>query len=664
MEGAEEDKLDVDQSAAPVAQSDAAIELATHPKDDNNDNMDVDEHEEPEYEVETIKEMKLRRDQDGRQRLHFYVKWKGYPDSQSTWEPFENLDGSSELRDEYLKNYRERLAQGGSKPKSASKPVKQKEQRTQPHTKKKYDLSAFADEDEEMDQDQEALDRVEAQRREYQKRQKLNQSKSTSHSKRSDGPKKAARESKDAEAFEEDEGEAQPASNGLQDSTNDISEEIEAVPVASKKSKSKESAEENGEGTNQKAPKKSKKLTKEAHAMAKVAVDREAIKRVSDSYFGKLKNEWDVDRFDPEPPAARSTSTAASDDLISDVAPSVDDVAPVPRRLRWKMLQDASESHKKRKIHDTDENGSGASDVDIRHELAAQAQRKSLDSITKYLESLEIATDGTEAQLRRRWLASHLVSVDRHVDLDSHYMLGTMMEEIPQRKGSVVLDCEDDNNGRADSLSDLDQVKAAKKNPDAPILHIAIRVMPKMEYDGLAVLLRASIGKLISLRLHCSCLSLIDTELAQLLRGATALEVLELSSSLRPLTCRGLKMILSQCPQLRELNLSGQTLLSDESAQVIADYCPWLEVLILDTQFVSAQTMLNIALQCPFLRILHVNNANKITMKAVTLMVQFLPLLREFSAINSINSFEQARQDTFRRKFIALMKEKDIQGFL
>jgi phosphoheptose isomerase len=51
-------------------------------------------------------------------------------------------------------------------------------------------------------------------------------------------------------------------------------------------------------------------------------------------------------------------------------------------------------------------------------------------------------------------------------------------------------------------------------------------------------------------------------------------------------------------------------------------------------------------------------------MKAVTLMVQSLPLLRVFSAQNSTSSFDPARQDIFQRKFNALMKEKDIQGFL
>jgi hypothetical protein len=33
---------------------------------------------------------------------YFKVKWEGYPDSEATWEPEQNLEGSQELVDEYL----------------------------------------------------------------------------------------------------------------------------------------------------------------------------------------------------------------------------------------------------------------------------------------------------------------------------------------------------------------------------------------------------------------------------------------------------------------------------------------------------------------------------------------------------------------------------------
>ena len=50
----------------------------------------------PEWEVEKILDMK-----DFRGKPKYLVKWKGYSDYDSTWEPLENLENSKELVNEY-----------------------------------------------------------------------------------------------------------------------------------------------------------------------------------------------------------------------------------------------------------------------------------------------------------------------------------------------------------------------------------------------------------------------------------------------------------------------------------------------------------------------------------------------------------------------------------
>lgn len=51
---------------------------------------------EGEYSVEAIKDHRIRKN-----KAEFYIKWKGYPDDQSTWEPLSNLEGAQELLFEY-----------------------------------------------------------------------------------------------------------------------------------------------------------------------------------------------------------------------------------------------------------------------------------------------------------------------------------------------------------------------------------------------------------------------------------------------------------------------------------------------------------------------------------------------------------------------------------
>ena len=47
--------------------------------------------EEDEYEVEAILNAKMIR-----RKFKYLVKWKGYPDSENSWEPLENIKNASE----------------------------------------------------------------------------------------------------------------------------------------------------------------------------------------------------------------------------------------------------------------------------------------------------------------------------------------------------------------------------------------------------------------------------------------------------------------------------------------------------------------------------------------------------------------------------------------
>ena len=63
----------------------------------NDNNYDDDDEEEEIYEVEKILDHKV----DSRGKRRFFLKWKGYPNEDNTWESEENLD-CPELLAEYL----------------------------------------------------------------------------------------------------------------------------------------------------------------------------------------------------------------------------------------------------------------------------------------------------------------------------------------------------------------------------------------------------------------------------------------------------------------------------------------------------------------------------------------------------------------------------------
>ena len=55
---------------------------------------------EPEWEIEFIKDSKWIRG-----RLHFLIKWQGYPQEESTWEPADNLTNANHsIRDFYARH--------------------------------------------------------------------------------------------------------------------------------------------------------------------------------------------------------------------------------------------------------------------------------------------------------------------------------------------------------------------------------------------------------------------------------------------------------------------------------------------------------------------------------------------------------------------------------
>lgn len=126
-------KLDLPQQWKTVHPVFHVSKLEPYHEDPENPNFpspppDVIEGE-PEWEVEQILDSKFAYN-----RLHFLVKWKGWPDSENSWEPEQNLENSPESIQEFYKSHPgapRRLPSGGVSGKPLTKKTRSSRKKKQ-----------------------------------------------------------------------------------------------------------------------------------------------------------------------------------------------------------------------------------------------------------------------------------------------------------------------------------------------------------------------------------------------------------------------------------------------------------------------------------------------------------------------------------------------------
>lgn len=99
----------------------AATKTGARGRSGSRKNAANDDVPDNEYEVEKILDSQI----DGDTFQHMYlVKWKGYPENQSTWEPKANLAHSAEMMRQFDAEKKKAAKEAASKESKASKPKK------------------------------------------------------------------------------------------------------------------------------------------------------------------------------------------------------------------------------------------------------------------------------------------------------------------------------------------------------------------------------------------------------------------------------------------------------------------------------------------------------------------------------------------------------------